>query len=98
MVESTEPRRHLNSSQRAIADAKHQHLLNVYQPVKEDAGRRECSGKGPDDSGGRGRKKNLVEQIPQGSDKESRKTRSVRVKSAGTNPKYIDLADKLHRH
>jgi hypothetical protein len=43
----------------------------------------------------RGRKKNLREEIPQGLDApEAHKTRSIRAKAAGTNPKYIDLADK----
>ena len=88
-------RRHLNSSQAAIADAKRQKLYAVYAAVEEDAKKREQSGKGQDGSGGRGRKRNPVEFVPQGLDADDRKTRTIRAKTAGTNPKYIDAADEL---
>jgi len=79
--------------------AKHQHLLNVYAPVKEDAAKRKQEGqvKGGR-AAGRGRPKDdrSVQLVaPSESSPEDRKTRSLRAKSAGTNRTYIDLADKL---
>jgi N6-adenosine-specific RNA methylase IME4 len=85
-------RRHMTPSQAAIADAKRNKMSDAYAPVKEAAKARQV------DAGkehGRGQQK-LVEQIPQPiENKPEPKTRDVRAKTAGTNPKYIDLADKL---
>jgi len=52
-------RRDLNSSQRAACDALRNKLLNSYAVVREAAKERQMEGKGPDGSGGRGKKKNL---------------------------------------
>jgi len=97
-------RRHLNSSQAAVADAKRQRLQDVYAPVRADAEERQKSQAERGKEGGRGKKKDktLREQIPEGLEKDEKKkkadakrTNSIRAKVAGTNRKYIDMADKL---
>jgi hypothetical protein len=85
-------RRHLSSSQAAIADAKRERMYETYKSVKEDAAKRE---RGGGMIAGRGRPKPR-ESIPQAK-AEDNKTRSIRAKVAGTNPKYVDLADRLVR-
>jgi len=84
-------RRHLSPSQAAIADARREKLLQVYAPVREAAKerQREHGGTAP----GRA-KETLVVPVPQVS-ADDRKTRTLRAKAAGTNAKYIDLADRL---
>jgi hypothetical protein len=62
-VSSLNRRRHLNSSQALIANARREQMCQVYRAVKEDAKARQRSGKGADGSGGRGRKKNPTERI-----------------------------------
>ena len=84
-------RRHLSSSQAAIADAKRNKMTDAYAPVREAAKERQI------DAGrehGRGQEK-LVEQIPQAIEPPAPKTRDIRAKAAGTNAKYIDIADRL---
>ena len=96
-------RRHLNSSQAAIADAKRNKLTDAYAPVREAAKERQVeAGK----THGRGQEK-VVEQIPQPIESVSQKavryakentppkTRDIRAKTAGTNPRYINIADRL---
>jgi hypothetical protein len=87
-------RRHLTPSQKACCDALRNKLLDDYRTVREAAQQRQMKGKGPDGSGGRGKKGNPVELIPQGFESPT-KTRDVRAKAAGINPKYIDMADRL---
>ncbi len=65
-------------------NAKGKQMRQAYATVARDAARRQRVGKGDDGSGGRGHKKNPVEQIPQGL-AESRKTRSIQTKGYGTN-------------
>lgn len=84
-------RRHLNSSQAAIADAKRNRMTDAYAPVRRAAKERQI------DAGrehGRGQGK-VVEQIPQAIEDPAPKTRDIRAKAAGTNAKYIDIADRL---
>jgi len=96
-------RRHLNSSQAAIADARRNQMTDAYAPVREAAKERQVeAGK----NHGRGQEK-VVEQIPQPIENTSQravryikedappKTRDIRAKAAGTNPKYINIADRL---
>ena len=105
-------RRHMNSSQAAVADAKRNQMTDAYAPVREAAKERQVqAGK----THGRGQEK-LKEKIPEpifapimpdGVDyvrhggsiwrkpESSAQTRDIRAKTAGTNPKYIDLADRL---
>lgn len=81
-------RRHMTASQAAIADAKRNRLTDAYSAVKDAAKARQVeAGK----KYGRGSEK-VVEQIPQPI---ASKTRDIRAKAAGSNAKYIDLADKL---
>lgn len=83
-------RRHMTPSQAAIADAKRNKLADAYAAVREAAKERQKVSPG--------RPKKGVEQIPQvseGKAKPEPKTRDIRAKSAGTNAKYIDLADKV---
>ena len=78
-------RRHLDSSQSAIADARRNQMTDAYAPVREAA--KERQGERTD------LKRNIQEIIPES--KPQPQTRDIRSKPAGTNPKYIDLADKL---
>lgn len=81
-------RRHLNPSQAAVADAERNKFHNAYAAVREAAQERQQA-KLPS-KGTQGFKKvHLGELIP------PNKTRDTRAKVANTNPKYIDLADKL---
>ena len=68
-------------------DAKVNRLLNIYDPIRQTAQERIHQGRPKADE-------KPVEQIPQ-DNPEDRKTRTVRARTAKTNPKYIDLADKL---
>lgn len=79
-------RRHLSSSQAAIADAKRNQMTDAYRAVREAARERQFSTLKQNAS-------TVVEQIPQR--EPAPKTRDIRAKTSGTNPKYIDLADKL---
>jgi len=97
-------RRHMTPSQAAIADAKRNKMTDAYAPVREAAKERQDSAGVHGAKGGRGNKKTPVEQIPQGFDEKPKappkekpapKTRDTRAKAAGTNAKYIDLADKV---
>ena len=91
-------RRHLSPSQAAIADARREQLLQVYAPVREAAKERQEEGrKKGGKTAGRGRRKQTdssVEFVPQ-SYRDDRRTRTLRARAAGTNAKYIDLADHL---
>jgi len=85
-------RRHLSPSQAAIADARREQLLKVYAPVREAAKerQREHGGTAP----GRA-KETLSQQVGEVSDPHDRQTSQLRAKAAGTNRRYIDLADRL---
>jgi hypothetical protein len=84
-------RRHLNSGQAAIADAKRNKLTDAYAPVREAAKERQTEAIR---KGNRTRHESpVVEKIPQLETKP--KTRDIRAKTAGTNPKYINIADRL---
>lgn len=88
-------RRHMSPSQAAMADAKRNKLEDAYAAVREAAKERQKESPG--------RPKKGVEQIPQVFDDAATaqeqppapKTRDIRAKTAGTNAKYIDLADKV---
>ena len=88
-------RRHMTPSQAAIADAKRNKMTDVYAPVKEAALNRMHQGRPKDQE--------PPELIPEHKEMEpadaesraNRETRDIRAKSAGTNSKYIDMADKL---
>ncbi len=81
-------RRHLNSSQAAVAESKRVQVIKEYgdqvEQMKVEA--RERKKRKPADSVG--------ETIPPQS-REEQKTRTARAKAAGTNPRYIDAADKI---
>jgi len=63
--------------------------------VREDAEKRQKATRAK--PGGEVGTRKAVEQIPQPTaTADSRKTRAVRAKIAETNPKYIDLADRLY--
>lgn len=68
-----------------------------FVELKEEAKERKKSGKGKDGSGGRGRKKNLPEQIPEGNrtSRSERETRTAIARAAGTNAKYIADVEKI---
>jgi len=70
-------------------------LLDVYAPIRQDAAKRKAQAPGKP----RGKKQASVPQqiADEKSDRHARETTAVCAKSAGTNPKYIGLADKLHR-
>lgn len=93
-------RRHLSSSQAAVAAAKRNKLTDAYAPVREAAKARRLSTL----------KQNapVPEQIPERDGpslsqqamaavrpRSDGETRQIRAKAAGTNPKYIDIADRL---
>jgi hypothetical protein len=97
-------RRHMNSSQAAIADARRNQMTDAYAPVREAAKERQQLSPG--------RPKKGVELIPQvftaqpatpqqpkvaqqPEPQPAPQTRDVRAKAAGTNAKYIDMADRL---
>lgn len=89
-------RRHLSPSQAAMADARRNKLTDVYAAVREAA--RERQGTRND------LRPNIQEQIPECdgdateviADKPpAPQTRDIRAKAAGTNAKYINLADKI---
>jgi N6-adenosine-specific RNA methylase IME4 len=89
-------RRHLNSSQAAIANAKREKMFQAYQVVREDAEKRQQEAGARGKEGGRGKKKTPTQQIAEGfPSRTERETRTVRAKTSGTNRTYIDLADKL---
>ncbi len=83
-------RRHLNSSQAAIADAKRNKLMDAYRSVREAAKerQREHGNTAP------GRPRETLPQIIAGVSEQT-ETRSIRATAAGTNRSYIDFADKL---
>jgi len=88
-------RRHMSPSQAAMADAKRNKLEDAYAAVREAAKKRQKESPG--------RPKKGVEQIPQVFEDAATaqeqppapKTRDIRAKAAGTNAKYINLADKI---
>lgn len=86
-------RRHMTPSQAAIADAKRNKLTDAYAGVREAAKARHSSAVSQSN---KRRADPSVEQIPpmEKGAKEP-KTRDIRAKAAGTNAKYIDVADKL---
>lgn len=86
-------RRHLSSSQAALADARRNHMTDAYAPVREAAKERQA--KAVSDRHRRDRGEVVKEKIPELEG--APQTRDIRAKTAGTNPKYIDLADKLVR-
>ena len=98
--DSNRIRRHLNPSQAAVADAKREKALKVYGPVREAAKDRQEEGRAKGGkTAGRGRPKKEADssgqQIASSNEKDARKTTAIRAKAAGTNPKYIDLAEKM---
>jgi len=101
-------RRHMTPSQAAMADARRNKMVDAYAAVKEAAKKRQDKGRkqGGGDHRSQEYKNRLVEQIPQSDDsredeepkppaKPAPKTRDTRAKAAGTNAKYIDVADKI---
>lgn len=88
-------RRHLNSSQLAIAEERRLRLSEEYAAtiakLKSDAAVREKSGKGADGSGGRGKKKNPSQIV----DKGNGRIDSHRAKAAGTNRQYLSDAGRI---
>lgn len=87
-------RRHLNSSQAAIADAKRNKLLDLYREVKQAAQeRKQATQAKPGEKVGNHQAAKVPEKIP--APKNESETREVRAKVAGTNGKYINLADKI---
>jgi hypothetical protein len=80
-------RRHLDSSQKALASARRLKLSKEYgeavEKMKTEAADKK-SGKGTKRDGNRSATKRQRNEV-----------RAQRAKEAGTNPKYIDAADKI---
>jgi len=70
-------------------------MCKAYAPVREDAAKRKAATSRDAPRNAKGQLQPVGEQIPQ-PERDSRKTRTVRAKIAETNPKYIDLADRLY--
>lgn len=85
---SNRARRHLTPSQAAICDARRSKLMDIYAPVREAATKRMHGGR-PKAS------EKPPEQIPEDIKPSPADTRDIRARAAGTNAKYIDIADKL---
>ena len=81
-------RRHLSSSQRAIADAKRNKMTDAYAVIRQAARDRQVAALKQNQQ-----EDPVKELIPER--KEPAQTRDIRAKVAGTNAKYIDIADKL---
>uniref|UniRef100_A0A6M3J3V9 Putative methyltransferase n=1 Tax=viral metagenome TaxID=1070528 RepID=A0A6M3J3V9_9ZZZZ len=85
-------RRQLSPSQAAVADARREKLLKVYAPVREAAKERQVAGL----KRGGERPEPVRQQIAERDGApDDRKTSQLRAKAAGTNRRYIDLADRL---
>jgi len=80
-------RRHLTPGQKADV------ALRAEDVIAAEARQRQRTGKGADGSGGRGKKRNLVEKIPQGFS--APKTRDLTAKALGVNPHYVQDQKKL---
>tara|TARA_R110000822_G_scaffold38988_1_gene107520 strand:- start:3244 stop:4428 length:1185 start_codon:yes stop_codon:yes gene_type:complete len=91
-------RRHLNSSQAALADAKRNLLTEQYAGVREAAKERQREAL-IEGNKTRHEAAPAPEQIPEPASDNKRnrgeETRENRAKAAGTNAKYIDVADKI---
>jgi site-specific DNA-methyltransferase (adenine-specific) len=89
-------RRHLNSSQAAIAEAKRAKFLAEYaaevEKMKAEAREKQREG---GKTAGRGRPRKVVERIPPPVPEHERKTNTVRARAAGTNRKYLEAAEDL---
>jgi hypothetical protein len=83
----------------AIADAKRNKMTDAYAPVRAAAKERQKEAGG--DRRSKGYRGTLPKQFLEAKPKltiaprASRETRDIRAKAAGTNAKYIDMADKL---
>ena len=88
-------RRHLNSSQKAIAAKKREILDKEYakevvEKVKQEAAQRKAQAKDKP----RGEKASVQETIPEET-AHGRQTSTVLAKASGTNRKYLELAEKI---
>lgn len=90
-------RRHLNSSQAAIADAKRARLLDVYAPIRAVAAARK-------DQVSKLKRNDLGQVLARpdsqlidsvGNDRNINKTDTKRAEAAGTNRQYINIADRI---
>ncbi len=79
-------RRHLTASQKAIV------ALECLPWMEEEAKEKQLTGKGEDGSGGRGKKKNLVENLPQGNQEKSRDQAGQMV---GVSGRYVSDAKRI---
>lgn len=86
-------RRHLTSSQAAIADAKRNKMEDTYAEIRESARERQDQ----TNKLKRNEKGQLqpVQELTPEQEQPGSQTRDIRAKAAGTNSKYIDLADRL---
>ncbi len=88
-------RRHLNSSQAAIADSKRLKIVEEYagevEKLKADAGKRKAQDSGKP----RGEKKSHPQRIAGQNGKNDGEVRAHRAKSAGTNRQYVSDADRI---
>jgi len=89
--DSNRIRRHLSPSQAAMADARREKMLKVYAPVKAAAKERQRKHGGTVPGRPKETPPESVPEVKAG----DRETRTLRAKAAGTNAKYIDLADQL---
>ncbi len=88
-------RRHLSPSQAALADARRNQMSDVYAKLRQDAKARQAEAVALANKA-RHEPAPLGELIPpMEPDKPAPKTRDLRAEAAGTNAKYIDLADKI---
>ena len=90
-------RRHLTSSQVAMAEAKRGKVCEEYAielgRLKQNAQQRKRKGKGPDGSGGRGKVKTSDNKLSEVYNEHP--TDTARAESAGTNRTYITEAERL---
>jgi N6-adenosine-specific RNA methylase IME4 len=89
-------RRHLTQSQKAFV------ALQIMPELAKEAAARQRSGKGPDGSGGRGKKKNLGANVPEGlarptKPKAAERARDKAAKQVGLGARYVSDAEKITR-
>jgi site-specific DNA-methyltransferase (adenine-specific) len=92
-----EPRRHLTGSQRAAcAHAWEVMRGDIVKAIQNDASAREKSGKGADGSGGRGKKKTLVNDLTRVSGQDnSQRTDAKIAKRTKSNRQYVTDMRKI---
>ena len=83
-------RRHLDSGQAAVADAKRVKMVSEYAAIVEKM-KAEAKGRKRGGQGG----KLLTQQSGEATDRHARQTSAIRAKMVGTNRRYIEAAESL---